>query len=87
MNLSTIDHKKYCKVTKNIAVTNTSNHISNRSLTWNSNYNKTYKLGTYEEVVFKVSKEIFFVSNHMTDTLDNNLISSRSQDIQNKLLN
>ena len=53
---------------------------------WNSNNDKIHQLGPYEDIVFRSSRDLFFVPNHLTVTLDNDLIGSRSKEIQNKLL-
>ena len=85
LGLRTMNHQKYCETTKDIVVTDASNHVSS-SLTWSSSRDKTHELGSYEEIAFKASKDIFFVPNHIVVTLDDDLIGSRSKDVQNKLL-
>ena len=86
LNLNTFNYKRYYNIIRNLVVTDASNYVSSRGLLQSSSYNKTRKLSHYEEVVFKASREIFFIPNYITITLDDDLIGSWSKDIQNKLL-
>ena len=69
-------------MTRYMSVTSVGSNI----LIWNSNNDKTHQLGPYEDIVFKSSRDLFFIPNHLTVILDDDLIGSRSKEIQNKLL-
>ena len=86
LGLRVMNHQKYCDAKKYIVVTDASNHVNISSLNWCSSCDKTHELGSYEEIAFKASKDVFFVPNHIVVTLDDDLIGSRSKDVQNKLL-
>ena len=58
INLSTLNHKKYCKIIRNLFITDATNYINTKSITWTSNYNTIYELSPCKEVVFKASKDL-----------------------------
>jgi len=72
LNLNTLNYERYYDIIRNLVVKDASNHISSRDLSWSISYDKTHELGYYEEVVFFASREIFFIPNHITITLDDN---------------
>lgn len=59
LGLRVMNHQKYCDTTKDIVVTDASNHVNSSSLNWCSSYDKTHELGSYEEIAFKASKDVF----------------------------
>ena len=62
------------------------NHISTNSTQWSSCRVFTQMLGPFEETVFKKSKEVFFIPNFLTATLDDELFGTRSKSNPCKML-
>ena len=84
--LTTISHLEYVQISNDLIITDASNHININKLSWKCGYDKTHELGPYEEVVFKAAKDIYFIPNLLNSTLDDDMIGSRSKEVQVKSL-